>query len=149
MDTNKSKVSNASHFSDCIIFITSLLYTSVLGGLYKLLCNVIERCKCLAPYCKNSNIQVFDHCFIFRIEQQTCDVPLRMYFWLSTMQLILDLFRADIMHYVLRWDSRSQRNVPFRVIVYNLCYVSNLFTFVVADTFILWISIFNSTFDFL
>lgn len=40
------------------------------------------------------------------------------------MQLILDLFRADIMHYVLRWDSRSQRNVPFRVIVYNLCYVA-------------------------
>jgi len=52
-----------------------------------------------------------------------CDVKLKMYFWLATMQLILDLFRSDIMLYVFRWDSRAHRSYPPRVLVYNLCYI--------------------------
>lgn len=64
---------------------------------------------------------VFTSAFVMSIDH-VCDVKLKMYFWLATMQLILDLFRSDIMLYVLRWDSRA-RNFPPRVVLYNLCYL--------------------------
>lgn len=65
---------------------------------------------------------VFTSAFVMSIDRP-CDVKLKMYFWLATMQLIIDLFRSDIMHYVLRFDARSQRSYPPQVLVYNLCYI--------------------------
>ena len=57
---------------------------------------------------------------------KTCDVPLKVYFWLATMQLILDVFRADIMRSVLRHDTRAQQQSPVRVVLYNMAYVSGI-----------------------
>lgn len=55
---------------------------------------------------------------------QDCDLPLKPYFWLATVQLILDVFRKEIMKFVLRFDPNSARqHIPTRVIVYNLIYV--------------------------
>jgi len=54
---------------------------------------------------------------------KTCDVPLKPYFWFVTIQLILDVFRADIMKWLCRWQSDSQRRIPPRVIMYNLGYL--------------------------
>ena len=55
---------------------------------------------------------------------KSCDVPLKGYFWLVSFQLMLDVFRADIMKWLCRWRSDSQRRVPPRVIMYNVAYVS-------------------------
>jgi len=52
-----------------------------------------------------------------------CDVPLKTYFWLATLQLILDVFRTDIIRFVLRWDANSRQRMPLRVIVYNIAYL--------------------------
>jgi hypothetical protein len=54
-----------------------------------------------------------------------CDVPLKRYFWLATLQLILDVFRTDIMRLALRWEvaNSSNEQIPFRVIVYNIAYL--------------------------
>eukprot|EP00978_Attheya_sp_CCMP212_P022888 scaffold69049_cov61-Attheya_sp.AAC.3 len=55
----------------------------------------------------------------------SCDLPLKLYFWLATFQLVLDIFRSDIMRWVLHWDSSiATRTMPPRVIVYNITYVS-------------------------
>eukprot|EP00985_Skeletonema_marinoi_P019811 scaffold11489_cov78-Skeletonema_marinoi.AAC.3 len=56
---------------------------------------------------------------------KTCDVPLKVYFWLATLQLTLDFFRAEIMMWMCRWraNSSSRGGVPLRVLIYNLCYL--------------------------
>lgn len=54
-------------------------------------------------------------------------MPLKAYFWLSTLQLVLDIFRADIMKWMCRYRSDSRERVPPRVIFYNFVYVRVLF----------------------
>lgn len=54
---------------------------------------------------------------------KSCDVPLKPYFWLVTFQLVLDVFRTDIMRFVFNWDSSSNQRIPTRVIVYNVTYL--------------------------
>ena len=57
-----------------------------------------------------------------------CDLPLKAYFWLATIQLMLDVFRIEIMRNILRYDhNESHRQIPTRVIFYNLAYVSYLY----------------------
>jgi hypothetical protein len=52
-----------------------------------------------------------------------CDVPLKIYFWLVTLQLVFDVFRNDIMRLFLRWDATSTNRIPCRVITYNTAYL--------------------------
>lgn len=52
-----------------------------------------------------------------------CDVPLKAYFWLATLQLALDFFRAEIMKWICRWRSDSRGGVPLRVLFYNIAYL--------------------------
>ena len=54
-----------------------------------------------------------------------CDVPLKLYFWLATLQLILDVFRTDIIRVVFRWEATNSvsERIPIRVIVYNIAYL--------------------------
>ena len=54
---------------------------------------------------------------------KTCDVPLKAYFWLATLQLALDFFRAEIMKIMCRWRSDSRGGVPLRVLLYNVAYL--------------------------
>jgi hypothetical protein len=61
--------------------------------------------------------------YVVSIEKD-CDVPLKIYYWLATIQLILDVFRTDIMKFVLRWDQNSRGRIPTRVIFYNLSYLA-------------------------
>jgi Ring finger domain len=60
---------------------------------------------------------------------QSCDLPLKPYFWLVTFQLIMDVFRNDIMRFVFNWDANSNLRIPVRVIVYNVAYL--LYAFLV------------------
>lgn len=55
--------------------------------------------------------------------RKECTVPLKGYYWLITLQLVLDIFRSDILRYVFRWDSRSNERVPGRVALYNIAYL--------------------------
>jgi hypothetical protein len=55
---------------------------------------------------------------------KSCDVPLKAYFWLVTLQLILDVFRSDIMRLFFRWDANSNQRIPCRVITYNIGYLT-------------------------
>jgi hypothetical protein len=55
---------------------------------------------------------------------KSCDVPLKAYFWLVTLQLILDVFRTDIMRLFFRWDANSNQRIPCRVITYNIAYLT-------------------------
>jgi hypothetical protein len=48
---------------------------------------------------------------------------LKQYFWLATLQLILDVFRTDIMRFVFRWNTHSNERIPVRVIAYNIAYL--------------------------
>jgi hypothetical protein len=50
-------------------------------------------------------------------------VPLKAYYWLVTLQLILDVFRADILKLVFRFDPTRVETPPCRVIVYNVAYL--------------------------
>jgi Ring finger domain len=52
-----------------------------------------------------------------------CDVNLKAYFWLVTLQLVLDVFRSDILRFVFRWDANSSDRIPCRVIAYNMIYL--------------------------
>jgi hypothetical protein len=52
-----------------------------------------------------------------------CDVPLKPYFWLVTLQLVLDVFRSDIMRFIFHWDPSSNQRIPCRVIAYNVAYL--------------------------
>jgi len=61
--------------------------------------------------------------------KKPCDVPLKQYFWLVSTQLLLDVFRADIMKWLCQWP-HSHRRVPPRVILYNVAYVSTLYHYV-------------------
>ena len=52
-----------------------------------------------------------------------CDVPLKPYFYLASIQLILDIFRTDILRIVFRWNQTSNASTtPGRVIAYNIVY---------------------------
>mmetsp|Transcript_27826 Transcript_27826/g.59834 ORF Transcript_27826/g.59834 Transcript_27826/m.59834 type:complete len:837 (-) Transcript_27826:916-3426(-) len=53
-----------------------------------------------------------------------CDVPLKAYFWMVSLQLVLDIFRADIMKWLCRYRTDSGRRMPPRVVMYNVAYVS-------------------------
>lgn len=54
-----------------------------------------------------------------------CDLPLKPYFWLATIQLMLDVFRKEIMKVVFRFDSSRQgQRIPTKVIFYNLAYLT-------------------------
>ena len=66
---------------------------------------------------------VLTSAYVVSIEK-SCDVPLKAYFWLVTLQLILDVFRTDIMRLFLRWDANSNRRIPCRVITYNIGYLT-------------------------
>ena len=52
-----------------------------------------------------------------------CDVPLKKYFWLATLQLVFDVFRTDIMRHILRWDPNQGQRIPKRVVIYNMAYL--------------------------
>jgi hypothetical protein len=52
-----------------------------------------------------------------------CDVNLKAYFWLVSLQLVLDVFRSDILRFVFRWDSESADRIPCRVVAYNMVYL--------------------------
>lgn len=54
---------------------------------------------------------------------KSCDVPLKPYFWLVTLQLVLDVFRSDIMRVVFSWDGTSNQRIPVRVVAYNIAYL--------------------------
>lgn len=65
---------------------------------------------------------VLTSAFVVSMEKQ-CDLPLRTYYWLVTVQLVLDVFRNDIMRFVFDWDSRSSQRIPRGVIAYNVAYL--------------------------
>ena len=65
---------------------------------------------------------VLTSAFVLSLDKP-CSVPLKPYFWLVTLQLILDVFRTDIMRFVFRWDARSNGRIPGRVIAYNISYL--------------------------
>jgi len=82
----------------------------------------------------------FTSAYVVSIDK-SCNVPLKTYYWLATIQLIMDVFRTDIMKYFCRWDPDSNHNrqtstalpnnnqnttIPTRVAVYNVAYVSIL-----------------------
>eukprot|EP00522_Entomoneis_paludosa_P018258 CAMPEP_0172450520 /NCGR_PEP_ID=MMETSP1065-20121228/8822_1 /TAXON_ID=265537 /ORGANISM="Amphiprora paludosa, Strain CCMP125" /LENGTH=946 /DNA_ID=CAMNT_0013202309 /DNA_START=140 /DNA_END=2980 /DNA_ORIENTATION=+ len=54
---------------------------------------------------------------------KSCDAPLKPYFWLVTLQLVMDVFRSDIMRLVFQWDANSNQRIPVRVIAYNITYL--------------------------
>lgn len=54
---------------------------------------------------------------------KSCDVPLRRYFWLVTVQIVLDIYRTDIVRSIFRWDANSNQRIPCRVIMYNVAYL--------------------------
>ena len=62
--------------------------------------------------------------YVVAIEKK-CDVRLKLYFWLATVQLILDVFRADIMRIVFLWEPTNSANerIPIRIIMYNVTYL--------------------------
>lgn len=49
-----------------------------------------------------------------------CD--LKLYFGLASLQLLLDIFRTDILRHVFRWNQQSNESIPGRVIAYNIVY---------------------------
>ena len=65
---------------------------------------------------------VLTSAYVLSIEK-SCDVPLKRYYWLVTIQLVLDVFRTDIMRFVFDWDSSSNERIPLRVIIYNVSYL--------------------------
>ena len=60
--------------------------------------------------------------FVISIDK-VCDVPLKVYYFCVTLQLILDVFRTDIMRFFFRWDATSNHRIPCRVITYNATYL--------------------------
>ena len=60
--------------------------------------------------------------------ERTCDVPLKFFYFLATIQLTLDVFRNDIMRRILLWDPSSrgttQQAIPARVVAYNIAYMA-------------------------
>uniref|UniRef100_A0A7S3Q2V0 RING-type domain-containing protein n=1 Tax=Chaetoceros debilis TaxID=122233 RepID=A0A7S3Q2V0_9STRA len=68
---------------------------------------------------------VLTSAYVVSIDEE-CDLPLKLYFWFATFQLILDVFRKDIMRYIFRFDASrvDHHNVPSRVIFYNLAYIT-------------------------
>ena len=66
---------------------------------------------------------VLTSAYVVSIEKP-CDIPLKTYFWLATFQLILDVFRTDIMRLLCRWEYTSTQRIPIRVISYNIAYLT-------------------------
>mmetsp|Transcript_21249 Transcript_21249/g.27402 ORF Transcript_21249/g.27402 Transcript_21249/m.27402 type:complete len:670 (+) Transcript_21249:171-2180(+) len=68
---------------------------------------------------------VLTSAYVISIDHQ-CDVPLKPYYWLATLQLILDVFRTDLMRYVFCYDPNaySRQRLPRRVILYNTVYIA-------------------------
>jgi len=99
------------------ILISWVLLTSTYVLSYKKVC----------VYCKNPLLPTINsHATSLRgIAFQSCDVPLRAYFWLVSIQLMLDIFRADIIKRLCLWRQDSHSQVPARVIMYNIGYVSS------------------------
>lgn len=61
--------------------------------------------------------------------EKPCDIPLKLYYWLATLQLLLDVFRTDLIRVLCRWNpnspSETHRNcrIPVRIILYHVAYV--------------------------
>mmetsp|Transcript_14563 Transcript_14563/g.22447 ORF Transcript_14563/g.22447 Transcript_14563/m.22447 type:complete len:702 (+) Transcript_14563:193-2298(+) len=75
---------------------------------------------------------VLTSAYVVSIDKQ-CDVPLKTYYWFATLQLILDVFRGDIMRHIFHYDAHAhnstntrQRNsgLPRRVVAYNIAYIA-------------------------
>jgi len=54
--------------------------------------------------------------------EKECDVPLKAYFWFATIQLILDVFRTEIMIWILCYNPASGARIPNRVACYRFLY---------------------------
>ena len=65
---------------------------------------------------------VLTSAYVVSIEDE-CDVPLKLFFWLATVQLVVDVFRNDIIRVFLCWDTNSTQRMPCRVILYNASYL--------------------------
>jgi len=97
------------------ILISWVLLTSTYVLSYKKVC---VYCKLILFFPQQTHITS-----LRGIDFQSCDVPLRAYFWLVSIQLMLDIFRADIMKRLCLWRPDSHNQVPARVILYNIGYV--------------------------
>ncbi|CAB9523072.1 E3 ubiquitin-protein ligase [Seminavis robusta] len=61
--------------------------------------------------------------------EKSCDVPLKFFYWMVTLQLVLDVFRNDIMRYALGWNPATHppglhQTIPARVVAYNIAYLA-------------------------
>jgi hypothetical protein len=54
---------------------------------------------------------------------EPCDVPLKLYFWLITFQLALDVVRTPLMKLVFGWDPHSGERAPCLVLAFNAVYI--------------------------
>mmetsp|Transcript_17954 Transcript_17954/g.48788 ORF Transcript_17954/g.48788 Transcript_17954/m.48788 type:complete len:912 (+) Transcript_17954:166-2901(+) len=61
---------------------------------------------------------IFTSSYVLAFDKD-CDLPLKTYFWLVTLQLVLDVFRNDIMRHILRWEANSNQRAPARIVAYN------------------------------
>jgi hypothetical protein len=87
---------------------------------------------------------VFTSAYILAFDK-ACDVPIKPYYWLVTFQLLLDVFRSDIMRSLFNWSpsSGSTQRVPCRVIMYNVGYL--IFAGLVLRLGLLSVFIFDNT----
>lgn len=71
---------------------------------------------------------VFTSAYVISREKP-CDIPVKVYYWLATTQLLLDVFRTELMRVICRWNpnssSETHRNcrIPARIILYHVAYV--------------------------
>jgi hypothetical protein len=86
-----------------VITMVALLFSFLLGAI--LICWV-----------------VFTTAYMISFDK-ACNVPIKPYYWLVTFQLVLDVFRSDIMRALFNWDPSSTQRVPCRVIAYNMAYL--------------------------
>jgi len=62
--------------------------------------------------------------------EKPCDIPLKAYFCLTTVQLLLDVFRTDLIRVLCQWNPNSSspnssenHRIPIRIICYHVGYV--------------------------
>ena len=74
-----------------------------------------------------------------------CDVPLKFYYWFATFQLILDIFRGDIMRVLFCHEPNDylRQRPPRRIVIYNTIYL--IFAMVVLYTGVRSVFIGHST----
>mmetsp|Transcript_18326 Transcript_18326/g.27144 ORF Transcript_18326/g.27144 Transcript_18326/m.27144 type:complete len:659 (-) Transcript_18326:86-2062(-) len=71
---------------------------------------------------------VFTSAYFISLDKP-CDIPVKVYYWLASAQLLLDVFRKDIIRVFCRWSpnssSETHRNcrIPARAILYHVAYV--------------------------